>query len=409
MCNLAKKSLLSTTAIILACSTYSTAFAAEWDVRVGGYFEAFTAYSSSDVAGFTGDDHDGFDILLNGEISFKPSITLDNGLTFGGKIVLEENGEADAVDEAYLFIDGSFGQVLLGSSHSAGHKMAYGAPDVTWVGVNSGSLTSFIPFHGPVAGFNRGDDVFRKTLGTTFIENDGNDKDAGRITYYTPRFAGFQLGVSYARDESDNPNPGTDCSRKTCEYFDIGANYVRSFGEYSIGISGRYGIGDNNRFDDLDPEIWGLGAVLKYGGFTIGGSFAEQNNGRGGGLDGEAYDLGASYTTGPWAFSFTYFNGQNADNEHIGTGFKEELEIYKIGATYDLGPPRGGSFGEDVFTGYSSGGGGSIPQIKPKLKLSAYIAKVDFDEERGDFGGANFATGDDVDGFVIGTSLRVSF
>ena len=51
-----------------------------------------------------------------------------------------------------MFIDGSFGRVLLGSENSAGYLMHYGAPDVTFLNVNSGSLTKFVPFSGSVVG-----------------------------------------------------------------------------------------------------------------------------------------------------------------------------------------------------------------------------------------------------------------
>ncbi len=60
-------------------------------------------------------------------------------------------------------IKGAFGEVLLGSENSAGYKMTYAAPDVTFLNVNPGSLTFFVPF----SGASRGSDVFRRTLGTT--------------------------------------------------------------------------------------------------------------------------------------------------------------------------------------------------------------------------------------------------
>ncbi len=396
----------------------TSANAAEWDVKVGGYFESYVAYASTNVGGFVGDDFDGVDIKQDAEIHFKPSITLDNGLKIGVDIQLEGNTNGDQIDESFLFIKGSFGEVLLGDENSAGYKMTYAAPDVTFLNINSPSTTAFIPFSGQnlnaltngatpldltvplgtgtvagtdgvgeTAGLNAGNDVFRGTLGTTFLEN-GRNNDAARITYFTPRFAGFQLGVSYARDGSDDSNAQQNLNGNTLNnIFDVGANYVNSFGGFDIAVSGRWGIASNDAPGANDPEVWGAGANLGYAGITIGGSFAEQNNA--GNQDGTAWDAGISYETGPWGFSFTYFKGENVNNENAATlnaagqsANDEERQAFLIGASYKLA--KG-------------------------VQLSAFGAYEDFDEEAGDAGGPNVTTGDDVDGFVIGTGIKVSF
>ncbi len=102
--------------------------------------------------GIVSDDYDGIDSKQDSEIHFLPSITLDNGLKIGANVQLEGFQGGDQIDESFLFIDGSFGRVLLGSENSAGYLMHYGAPDVTFLNVNSGSLTAFVPFSGSVVG-----------------------------------------------------------------------------------------------------------------------------------------------------------------------------------------------------------------------------------------------------------------
>ncbi len=382
-----RKLLISTSAIALVGGIASQAAAADWDVRIGGYMEQFVAYADSDVSGFSGDSFGGIDSKQDSEIHFKPSITLDNGLKIGADIQLEGFQNGDQIDESFLFIRGSFGEILLGSENSAGYKMTYAAPDVTFLNINSGSHTSFIPFSGSVANngttLNVGDDLFRGTLGTTFLENDRNN-DAQRITYFTPRFAGFQVGVSYARDANQDSNAQVNCNDATCNYFDVGANYLNSFGGFDLGVSGRWGIGVNDVAGAQNPQIWSAGLTMGFAGVTIGGSFAEQNNSTSGDDDGIAYDAGISYETGPWGFSFTYFHGENVDDENAAalTGNDEEQDAFLLGASYKLA--KG-------------------------VKLNAFGAYVDFDEETGDAGGPNVAGGDDVDGFIIGTGIKVSF
>jgi outer membrane protein OmpU len=418
-----KKVLLGTSAIALASAFATSAQAVDWEVKVGGYMEQYAAWSSPDVTGIVSDDYDGIDSKQDSEVFFLPSITLDNGLKIGANIQLEGFSGGDNIDEAFLFIDGSFGRVLLGSENSAGYLMHYGAPDVSFVNVNSGSMTAFVPYSGSVIGrdglgdiveLTVGRDIFRGTLGATYLEN-GLNNDAQRFTYFTPRFAGFQFGVSYARDPFQDSNAqlnldveSTDLNNIT----DFGANYVNSFGPVDIAISGRYGIAflasdfedendaDFEGFTDVDdnPTVWSAGLNLGLYGFTVGGSFAEQNNYNPDAFrsaDGTAYDAGIAYETGPWGFSFTYFKGQNRDDENfIPTVFapEEELTQYLLALNYALAK------GVDV---------------------GAFGAYVDFDEAVGDDAWQNAVVpgsttvfnpgGDDVDGWVVGTGIKVSF
>ena len=375
-----KKVLLSTSAIALAGAFASTASAAEWNVRVGGYMEQFVAFSDADVDGISGEDFTGVDSKQDAEIFFIPSITLDNGIKFGANVQLEANTSGDQIDESYMFIQGAFGEVNLGSENSAGYKMHYAAPDVTFLNVNSGSTTAFIPYSGSVTGnggpVDVGDNVFRGTLGTTYLENFGNN-DAQRLTYYTPRFAGFQLGASYARDELQDSNEQVNCDDRVCDIIDIGANYVNSFGDIDVAVSGRWGIAFNDEAGGDDPMVLGFGANLGYAGFTVGGSWAEQNDA--GAADGTAWDAGISYETGPWGFSFTYFRGENVDNENVALGADEELQQFLLGVNYKLAQG---------------------------VDLGAFGAYVDFDEDLNDVGEAG---GNDVDGFIVGTGIKISF
>ena len=125
-----KKVLLGTSALALAGAFASPAASAEWTVRVGGYMEQYVAFATSD-ANFSG-DYDGIDSKQDTEIFFAPSITLDNGIKFGANVQLEANTNSDQIDESFMFIKGSFGEILLGSENSAGYKMTYAAPDVTF-------------------------------------------------------------------------------------------------------------------------------------------------------------------------------------------------------------------------------------------------------------------------------------
>lgn len=351
-----KKILLGTSAVALAGATATSASAATWDLDWGGYFEASVAYSSTDTdAGFDG-DFDGVDVQTDSEIIFTPSITLDNGLTFGVNIQLEGNTNGDQIDESFAFVRGSFGTVQIGSENSAGYTMSYAAPDVTWINVNSGSLSAFVPVSSG---------GFRTIRQSSFIEVDGNN-DAQRLTYFTPRFSGFQVGASYARD--GNQDSGAQINEnldvQLGNIFDIGANYVNSFGNFDVAVSGRYGFGDSGVAGVDDPEVWAAGLNLGFSGVTVGGSFATQDGGSAIN-EGEFYDVGLSYETGPWAASLTYSHSDYDVNDG-------EVDRYLVGANYALGP------------GVTAG------------VYGAYVEESNVQAS-------------DVDGFIIGTGFKLSF
>src|SRR3546814_11607021 len=68
-----------------------------------------------------------------------------------------------------------------------------------WAGPSGSGLTS--------AGF------FRGTLGSTYVEPQ-QANDTAQLTYYTPRFGGFQFGASYP--PYDRPDNNDQIGRATC-------------------------------------------------------------------------------------------------------------------------------------------------------------------------------------------------
>ncbi|MEM9764501.1 MAG: porin [Pseudomonadota bacterium] len=363
-------------ALALVCCS-SGVLAAEFDVTLGGNYEVLVGYADSDVANINGEEFDGVDVKSEGGIEFRARIELDNGIEIGAAIVLEATtDDEDQIDESYMFVDSVFGMVELGSRVSGAYTMSLAAPDVTFININDGQTGDFIPFDGEAGPLLTGSDTGLGTLNSTFIENGGND-NAQRFTYFTPRIAGFQLGLSYARDPLEDDNSQVDLNGDPLNNIvDVGVNYVGEFDPVTVAVSGRWGIAFSDVPGDKNPQIYAAGLNVGFAGVTVGGSFAEQNNTEL--SDGTAYDVGISYETGPWSASFTYMNGENLDDENAFLGADEELDQYLVGVTYSLAEG---------------------------VDLGVYGAYVDFEEEVGDAGGS----GDDVDGFIIGTGIAISF
>lgn len=348
-----KKQLLCTSALVIGAMA-APAIAQEWDLDVHGYFNQHVGYASNDFdagnawgVNYDDGDYDEAVVFTNAEIHFTPSITLDNGLTFGVNVQLEANNTGgDDIDESYMYISGErFGKLIIGSENSAGYLMMVGAPSVTSMAINSPSVSAFVPFsfmRDPFTGrdtFN-----FRRAAISSYTEVYGNN-DVKRITYFTPSFNGFMLGVSYAPSAtawtSGSGNNGVfDRKQSLNDVVDFGASYNQSFGMSEVSIAARYGFA--NWGSDIDkavpnsdnPETWGVGAQYSYNGFTIGGSYAENDNG---GLrpDENGWSLGVTYAApNNWSFEASTYQGK-VEYKNMRDA---KYQAYKIGASYEVGP-----------------------------------------------------------------------
>jgi len=379
-----KKTLLVSTAIVATGLFASGAFAQEkpmGPLTVGGYFNTLTAVNNAnrDQASATNAAASGAvnkrnkAIFYEGEIHFKGSTKLDNGLEIGFRAELELKSDTDQLDEVYIDFRGAFGRVILGQDDAATRTMARIAPNGSrtniLVGINGWGYTGMAraiatnaaagePYYGDTNG------VFDKG-------------DAEKIQYYSPVFSGFQLGLSYAPDGSEDrfSSAGSVTHGQATntqmflasnnagtfgDVFDIAATYVGKFGD--LGVNAMLGL------QSADPEASLLvgqttldadgrqtgfnGAlILSFAGFDFGGTFAYVPQKSTGARLGAAvagaktkftdvtFDLGVAYTTGPWKAAITYLK---ADMESMAqtvlTGNSLKVDKYLLSGSYLIGP-----------------------------------------------------------------------
>ena len=111
-----KNAVLGTTALVAvgALAAAPASAAEKIQLGVGGYMQSTYFYQDSDEpAGTPSRISD--KVTQEGEIFFTGTTTLDNGLKFGVNVQLEAYTSTDQIDETYIFVEGSFGRVLLGS------------------------------------------------------------------------------------------------------------------------------------------------------------------------------------------------------------------------------------------------------------------------------------------------------
>lgn len=329
-----KKVLLGTTAIVAAgmIAAPSADAAEKLKVSVGGYMEQWFGYTSADDDN-SATDTEGFAIVSDTEVFFTGMTTLDNGISVGVNVQLEGNTGGDQIDESYLIVKGNFGEVNLGSENSALYKMNYGPTDYG-IGINSGDQTAWVPNSiGASGGF------FRSPFGSTNVEATSGDNDGEKLTYYTPRIEGFQLGVSYMPESGQDDGGIVDKNSEVTDGFAIAANFKRDFDGFNVGLSGGYGAYTDGPDGQDDPEAYSFGATFGFGGFTLGGAYAA-SEGTTDGDEEEGMALGVAYASGPWGVSVNYFNGESdaitaADGTITNDG---EHSSYTLNGKYTLGP-----------------------------------------------------------------------
>lgn len=368
-----KKAILGTTALVAvsALAVGNASAADKIKLNVGGYMQStYYAASYGDDSGSAPTsehlDRIGDRVTQEGEVHFTGRTTLDNGLQFGVNIQLEAYTATDQVDETFIFFQGSFGRVLFGSEDGAGYLMHYDAPSP--VPMYSADSPNIYP------------------IGTTNTTRPTMFSDSDKISYFTPRFAGFQLGASYVPDASSETGAHSQYAPTKLEGgldrgYSVAVNYVNKLGAVDLAVSAGYNsaeVGNTQTYTGAyvfdaatggstktsttayttasaaeDQTEYSLGAQVGFAGFTVGGGYRQQQD-LGGVKDADAktYSLGVKYGMGPWAVGAQYSN-RTIDSS---TGSDPELENWVIGGQYTLGPGITAFGGVELYDNTTSSG-----------------------------------------------------
>lgn len=332
-------------------------------LTVGGRFHFMYAFADQKdgTLGAAGTDIRGHGITREAEILFRGRTALNNGLRVGVHVGLEAEDCADQIDESYIWFEhDSFGRAELGSTDQVGWKMFYGAP-------------AAIPNNSTAQINTRSYNLTAVTAGVTApgnaspqaLLNMGND--AEHLNYFTPRFFGFQVGVSYTPENCQEGAAAAaqgftlGAAANTCtgagslpskanagqqgDLFELAANFVQKFGDVNVGIYGAANWGDLEAQPaggvGRDQKQWGVGAQLAAWGFTVGAHYKHDNLGVSGG-DYDSWGAGLSYKWDAWTIGAEYgWVRATAYTTATGavTGAKDRSWVGMIGVQYaGIGP-----------------------------------------------------------------------
>jgi predicted porin len=322
-----KKILLGTSALVAAGVISSAAHASEpLKLEVGGYMDWWVAAVSQDDAFETAESptqYNNVDVFGNGEVHFKGSTTLDNGIKIGVQVELEggNRDESDPIDESYVTIDSQYGRLVIGSDDNVAYSMHVSAPDVGRLGIEESYLTEDNGMTGHPSNFNQ------SVLDTTAIDT---DDDAQKITYISPTYAGLTVGASYVPGTSDLT--GEDTTLATPNNFDDGYALGLTYSNdnvmgASVTVSGGYGSYDKK--GNANVQEYSIGTNVSFNEYTVGGAYRNiEDNGR----DDMVWDIGVAYEQGPYAYSVAYMRA----HANV-TGDDEERETLLVSGRYNMG------------------------------------------------------------------------
>jgi len=306
-------------------------------LEVGGFFNiVYQGVFDKKSEGRFGNHHslDGFN--HNAEVHFKGETTLDNGLTIGAHIELEGENATDQIDQSYVYWQGGFGKVQIGSQDKAIANYCLLPP---------GATSNFSAYSPNAWGSN---DPIGSNAACVDTENDNQG-----IVYITPSFGGFQLFLSYtpSNNAEDYTQDGVNghgtphnVDGTAHHSFSAYATYAYSGEDWGINWGGggswqtafNHGPGNDGPGSDYQTDL-----NVTFGKFSVGGvlEYFQQ-----GGSDNNAYVVGGggAYTMDAWTFgmqgSHGHYNGTDAFSFTADPGGSRNLNRVIATTQYALGP-----------------------------------------------------------------------
>ena len=248
-------------------------------------------------------DTSALDTRTDAEVHFNGRATLDSGVKIHTRWELEgqNHHNTDPIDEYFLSVSGSFGQIILGGTEGAAVKMLTGFSGSWATGV--GESLSFDDSWVPTASVHP--DNFETLRHSRLSTGDGE-----KISYISPKLGGFQVGVTYEpRFANNDDNNRVNAEADRHDALHGAASYSGKFGE--VGFGGGFGMitaQAANTDGAQDYKAWIGAARLDFGPARIAAAYKRTSDPKT--MRGQLVDIGVRYTVGANSFSLTGMQGK---------------------------------------------------------------------------------------------------
>lgn len=332
--------------LVLTLCWAGQAEAGPFDVGVKGHFGAFmVAADEQDRRGGAAEGRRGHKVAKESEIHVHARTVWDNGTRAGAIVQLEGETDVSQVDESFLWMEGRLGRFEIGSKAGPPAEMHYASlpPSFGHHGLDNANFVHV------AAGSNR-------TLRFPHTAVLSLTAKAERMSYYTPRLGGMQLGLSYVPDvcKEDVLVPpfvercGGSYSGLAQETSNLafargnaveGAiNYVSRIAELDVRLSAAYATGEAKASAAIgadDPSEYSTGVQLGYAGFVLGGGYHEaRNEFAQRAVDSTDFNVGLVYQYPAWSFGVQYAERDVS----LPGGGEDSLDAVEVGGYVTIGP-----------------------------------------------------------------------
>jgi hypothetical protein len=342
---------LATTAVVtmFAC----TAMASELSTKIGGNvdFEMGGVNQKKEYKVNLTPNQRNFMLSNSAHIFVSTEGKAENGMAYGANAKImgtsQQNlGYANGkIGKTYLWIENQVGRVELGSNAEVSKLMAVGAESIAAAtgGASDGSWVDY-------ANFARANQDINplEAMGNVFSNGDPlpsysrYEKEADRkVSWMSPRYADFQLGISYSPDMANNadisnPDIKIDPYNQVKNAYSFAVNYSGTRNDMDISASITHDMGKTPAtLNTHNVSASKVGLAIGKNGITAAGSYGTDGKSympRGTqGYTSKFYTAGIAYEDGPLYVSLTYLNRKT--NSIIS---QAKLTTYGIGVDYKL-------------------------------------------------------------------------
>lgn len=163
------------------------------------------------------------------------------------------------LDEAYAYLSNHWGRIEAGIQDGPAQTMSYKAP-TTGIGQVGGD--------------------FSRYAGTDAQMSPYDSRDALKVVYYSPPFAGLRVGASFAPSlESNEDDPIPTARTIQSNLIELAAQYQAVQGPIVLGFSGAFASGSADAVTQrADIRSWSVGTEVRYDDLRIGGAYVSRGD-----------------------------------------------------------------------------------------------------------------------------------
>lgn len=391
-----KKLLIATTAVAGLAMFATPAMAQGLSLDLGGFYRGYVLNIDDDEQGAGVSPRDTV-LRHDSEVYFTGEVTLDNGLTVGVHSEIDLAHETnvgvfdDTTDETYAYFSGNWGRVNVGREDGAQYLLQVAAPSADsnidglrqyFNGMNfyAGDLLAAAGINGWGIGAGVG---AAGGKGLDYANDMG--RYVNKLTYFTPKFNGFQAGVTYAPEVSDgiqaiNGNLGGTAADNTAgdfeDLFELAARWDGEFNGVGLSFGAGYGKMDTEApaaaagtIGTDDRTQWNVAGAATWNQFSAGVVYKEDDHGINATAAGHfeeenTWVVGLGWANGPWSVGASWLNSEYERRAAADV----EIDRYTFGGGYEFGPGmsfRGAvSFGDyDGVTGVAATNSRDFTQV----------------------------------------------